>query len=393
MNVGIIFPELGPYHIARIQSLRDALLSTESTLLAFRFSSISNTYNWQEVDSKDIEVVTLSESAPAGFLQSYKVAYKLIKNLKSKNIEVIFLPSYSPLPNLLCLLGAKFTRCKTILMNESWHGTEKANILGRLLKHFVVRLFDAALVGGTPQVKYACAYGQKPSHVFMGYDAVDVDYFSQQAVYWSTITDQLPINNLPKRYFLNLGRFVSKKNLSVLIRAYARLASDVPSLDVGLVLVGEGPDEEKLRNLATSTGLLVVDGLATVDQQIIGPHIVFYPFQQIDKTPLFLSRCEAFILPSLYEEWGLVVNEAMACGTPVLVSENVGSAYDLVLQDVNGYTFNPSDVDQLYRLLKKFVTNPELSKTLGINGREHIKNWGLDLFAQGALSAINAATK
>ncbi|GAB3545433.1 hypothetical protein GCM10027577_17550 [Spirosoma fluminis] len=178
-----------------------------------------------------------------------------------------------------------------------------------------------------------------------------------------------------------------------MIEAYAKLASTVSNLDVGLVIVGEGPYEEKLRNIAMSTGLLVIDELATVDQQLTGPHIVFYPFQQIDQTPLFLSRCEAFILLSLCEERGLVVNEAMACGTPIIVFEHVGSLPDLTLHDINGNMFNSTYFCQLYQLLKKFLTNPALSRTLGNNGQEHIKKWGLSHFAQGALSAINAVVR
>lgn len=393
MNVGIIFSDFGPYHAARIEALASALGAQESKLYAFQFSRTSTTYGWKPVLPAGVEVVTLAQASPVGVVEAFRIARAFGHALRERHVDVVFLPSYSPLPNLFCLLSAKFLHCKTILMNESWHGTERAGFVGRLAKHGIVRLFDAALVGGTPQREYACAYGQSRSKVFLGYDAVDVNYFTQASNRWKDVPiDALPVPNLPARYFLNLGRFVAKKNIGLLIRAYAQVVQQDPVPAVALVLVGEGSEERLLRQLAADLGLRVRNGLETPPPPGGEAEVVFYPFQQVDKTPLFFAHCEAFILPSLYEEWGLVVNEAMACGAAVLVSENVGCAQDLVEEGRNGFRFDPQQLSQLASLLQRFIRDPALSRRLGQQGTILIRHWGPDRFAKGALCAIRAVS-
>ena len=239
------------------------------------------------------------------------------------------------------------------------------------------------------------SYGLNPAKIFLGYDVVDTKYYAAQAEKWKAVPDnQLPVAYLPRRYFLNLGRFIAKKNIPVLINAYASLAKRYPQLDIALVLVGDGEDIDALKKLVTDLQLPLRDGLnaAGNTQQPSTAEVVFYPFQQVDKTPLFFGRCEAFILPSMHEEWGLVVNEAMSCSSAVVVSEYVGCVTDLVLEGVNGFQFNPaSGGDQLETIMEKFVLDPTLAKRLGKAGRNHIDNWGPERFAEGAMSAIAAA--
>lgn len=391
MNVGILFSDFGPYHAVRIEALAAALSVQEIKLFAFQFSKTSNVYAWKPVLPVGVEVITLAQDQPEGPIQSFMIAMAFRKTLQEKNITAVFLPSYSPLPNLFCLLSAKFLRCRTIMMIDSWHGSEQAGFVGRMIKHVVIRLFDAALVAGTPHREYAYTYGQKRSRVFLGYDTVDIDYFMQESKRWkNTPTESLPIPNLPARYFLNLGRFVTKKNIGVLIQAYAQLAQRDQSMSMSLVLVGEGSEEEAIKQLATNLNLQVRNGLNTYPEQEGRPEVVFYPFQQVDTTPLFFANCEAFILPSLYEEWGLVINEAMACSAAVLVSENVGCVQDLVEEGKNGFCFNPTDVNQLSNLLEQFISDPTLGERLGNNGLTMIRQWGPDRFAEGALNAIRS---
>jgi glycosyltransferase involved in cell wall biosynthesis len=216
---------------------------------------------------------------------------------------------------------------------------------------------------------------------------------------------------------------------------------------ISLVLVGEGPLRADLERQAQELGLLVVDrdnsspvaavsdrrssATGATDAEYcklntdhpVEQHgtVLFYGFQQSDTTPVFFALCEAFILPSLYEEWGLVVNEAMACGAPVIVSRNVGSARDLVegtsvapvsppagsaviggedtaaaegrvpLEERPGFTFDPHNVDELAKLLERFATDPTLKEKLGAAGRGIIRSWTPERFGQSGLKAFEAA--
>ena len=370
-NIAIIFSDFGPYHVARIEALADALKAKGDNLIAYRFSESSTIYGWKPVVPGNATVITLGSGEPTGVLKSIRLALAFGKSLRKQKVSVAFLTSYAPLPNLLCVFTARLAGKKIILMNESWRLTETANFFGKLVKHFVVRLFSSALVGGRPQKQYAIDYGMNPNKVFLGYDVIDTTYFENQAARWkSQAADTLPVPNLPGRYFLNLGRFVSKKNIPTLVKAYANLLKRYPMLDIALVMVGEGGEEKSLRALIAELQIPIREGLTEAVVSGNKAAVVFYPFQQVEVTPVFFARCEAFILPSMYEEWGLVVNEAMSCGTAVIVSENVGSASDLVVNKVNGFQFNPSSVAQLEEILEKFVKDPGLSKQFGCR-RKH----------------------
>jgi len=415
-KAAILFSNFGPYHVARIKALRDALGQQGIELVAFRFTVGSEDYGWTPEDPKDVPVVTLAQSKPTSASEAFKMAAAFGRELQKRKVDAVFLPTYSPLPNLLCFLAAKVAGCRTVLMTESWHGTEGASLPGKLIKHVLVRMFDSALVGGSPQRDYVVSYGMPRDRVFTGYDVVDVAHFAKRAEEFrasrtgrqSSVVSRQPksekldalMRSLPERYFLNLGRFVEKKNLATLVAAYARYAEGVAGdgrskmedgkAPASLVLVGEGPLRGDLERQARELGLVVRDGV-TDPNPSGGAEVVFYPFQQADVTPLFFARCEAFVLPSTREEWGLVVNEAMACGAPVIVSNRVGSHFDLVRDGGNGFVFAPADAEQLARILSRFEEDPALSRRLGDEGSKMIQSWTPVLFGSAGRKAYEAA--
>ncbi len=114
----------------------------------------------------------------------------------------------------------------------------------------------------------------------------------------------------------------------------------------------------------------------------------FYGFRQINENPVFYALAEVFILPSLWEEWGLVVNEAMASGLPVIVSEAVGSAEDLVSNGENGFTFDPMNPGQLANSLDRLASDSNLRKRMSRLSQERISQWGCDNFARNAIAAV-----
>ena len=399
MKAAILFSDFGPYHAARIMGLQTALKKRGHELCAFRFTESSTDYGWKPADPEGVKITTLARKKPAGAWTAFQLALGFWREMRRQQVRAVFLPSYSPLPNLLCFLAAKAAGCKTILMTESWHGTEKASRGGKLIKQILVRMFDSALVGGSPQSDYVISYGMPAGKVFTGYDVVDVDHFITRSDHWRQ-SSELPIQGLPERFFLNLGRFVEKKNLPVLLDAYAfyvtahlRRPISGPSSDetpFALVLVGEGPVRVDLEAQARKLGLPVRDGQVN-REPAGGAEVVFYPFQQADLTPLFFARCAAFILPSSREEWGLVVNEAMACGAPVLVSSGVGAHFDLVKEGVHGHIFSPNDVVQLAGLLAGIAGDSERSRALGEEGRKRIQDWGPARFGEAGAFALDAA--
>jgi glycosyltransferase involved in cell wall biosynthesis len=121
-------------------------------------------------------------------------------------------------------------------------------------------------------------------------------------------------------------------------------------------------------------------------------NIVYFPgFRQIEELPQFYAHAGCFIHPALTEPWGLVVNEAMACGLPVLVSNQVGCSRDLVQEGGNGFTFDPGNVDQLAELMKR-VADPGFARNrMGEESSQIINSHGPKQFAEGLEAAAHKA--
>jgi len=402
INVGILFEDFGPYHKTRIEALAAKLACQGAHLYAFRMYTSSEDYSWNQCLPSNAKVITLCR-ASKGNSNALLVALGFVKSIHKLGLRAVFLPSYSPLANLLCFLIAKVYGCKTVLMTESWLGCENKSILKKIVKKNLIPLFDSALVGGVAQREYLVTYGFPCDAIHDGYNVVDNNYFELNSR--EPNNDCPLLGSLPPTYFLNLGRFVRKKNLTILIEAYSIALSKIKHhfaqhsnyqtdshgvSQPSLVLVGEGEMFDQLLHKAFELGLNIRNGAVNMNTSK-EPEIIFLPFQQISIVPMIMSRSIAFILPSLWEEWGLVINEAMACGVPVIVSNNVGCSFELIKDGVTGLLFDPRDSQHLADLLVRCFLDAEFRHSLAINAKSESKNWSPKRFADGAVSALLGA--
>jgi glycosyltransferase involved in cell wall biosynthesis len=143
-----------------------------------------------------------------------------------------------------------------------------------------------------------------------------------------------------------------------------------------LVLLGSGNGREELERYVSVNG---IEG------------IVFAGFQQIDVLPRWYAGAGAFVHAALTEPWGLVVNEAMASGLPVIVSERCGCAQDLVQDGVNGFLFDPEKTEVLAGLMTKVAAPDFPREAFGEASRRIIAKWGPERFAAGLQAAAQAA--
>lgn len=420
-SIGVLWVQYGPYHFARYAALKRHVNSAK--VHALEFSNQTSVYAWNRADVPD-ELITLCPGAVAEelpFLRVFRQARRTFARLK---LDVCFLPSYSPSQSLAALLAAKSLGIRTVMMNESHAGTARAKGLAATVKRRLVGLFDTALVGGLPQKRYIASLGLPEKKILTGYDAVDNDYFTARAEEVRSRREEIRAKyRLPERYFLSLGRFVAKKNLVTLIRSYRQFLDSQPVSQTHLVMVGSGEAEAEavLRSLCNDLRLPIYDKThaGTEEQkaeiETRPPGVHFYGFRQLSENPIFYALADAFVLPSLYEEWGLVVNEAMACGLPVVVSETAGCAEDLLVPDrlavppempanlriclaqlagrirQNGFLFNPKSAQSLANALMILEASPRIQENMGKASRRIIERFSCENFAANALLAARAA--
>lgn len=423
LNLAIVWAQYGPYHFARVSALRKA--AEPMKVHALELASQSVDYGWNRSGNVE-DLITLCPGSVAetlSFREVFRRARRIFGELK---VDVCILPSYSPKQSLAALLAAKSLKIRTVMMNESHAGTVRARGAAALVKKRLVALFDSALVGGNPQKRYFVSIGLPEEKIFTGYDAVDNNYFSDRAEEIRARAPEIRAQyDLPEHYFLSLGRFVAKKNLGMLIRAYRKVLTGNPSSQTHLVMVGSGEEGPALRKLCLELRLPVYEkanngnpiGETIRRQRQEPPGVHFYGFRQIEENPVFYALADAFVLPSLWEEWGLVVNEAMASGLPVVVSEAAGCAEDLLVPGrlaapdrisakqreclaqlagrirQNGFVFNPRSMQSLANALVVLESAPELRSRMGQAGRRLIEKFSCDNFARNALAAVRMAAE
>ena len=419
ISMGVLWVQYGPYHTARFTALQRQ--AGAAKVHAMELSDQTSVYAWNRSQLPE-NLITLCPGAVAEelpFLRVFRQARRTFADLK---LDVCFLPSYAPSQSLAALLAAKSLGIRTVMMNESHAGTARAKGLAASVKRQIVGLFDTAFVGGHPQKRYIASLGLPEKKILAGYDAVDNEFFARKAEEIRSQKSEIRKRyGLPEHYFLSLGRFVAKKNLATLIKSYRVLLDTRPAKHTHLVMVGSGEDEAALRSLCRDLQLPVYDkasaGSEGQKSELTSepPGVHFYGFRQVAENPVFYALADAFILASQVEEWGLVVNEAMACGLPVVVSETAGCAEDLLVPGrlgtpleipadlrlrltqlaghlrQNGFVFNPKSIKSLANALIVLEAAPLIRETMGAASRRIIDGFSCENFAANALLAAQAA--
>jgi len=391
MKIALLWEHMGPYHFSRFRRLQTLI----PTSFLVELADNNQTYGW---DRKYLSGVsnfhTLFSGETAEKISGRRVFFAMRSFLKKNNIEVLFAPSYWPVTSLAAALAAKSVGARLVFMTDSHHASGRNEGLLVAIKSSLLKLYDSALVAGSMQKSFVRQLGMSPERIFDGYDVVDNEHFTrianQARLDEAKLREKL---DLPQRYFLSLGRFVSKKNLENVLVAFTLLVRKNAHAGHDLVFVGSGPVRGRLMAAAARHKLPVYDHetMSNVVMDSVGGVVHFYPFAQVDTVPVYYALATSFILASTTEEWGLVVNESMACGCPAIVSRAVGSSLDLVIPGTTGYRFSPENTAELAWFMEKVCSELEATRTMGRNALTHIGAWSTDRFARNALKAARVA--
>jgi glycosyltransferase involved in cell wall biosynthesis len=233
-------------------------------------------------------------------------------------------------------------------------------------------LFDRAFVSGRRSAQYLAKLRFPEHAISNGYDVVDNRFFAEGTDSLRSGVVSAPwTTNRP--YFLYVGRLAPEKNLSALVGQFSAYRARGGTWD--LVLVGQGPLEMELRDEVRRIGC--------------DAHVQFAGFKQGAELLPPYAYASCFILPSTREPWGLVVNEAMASGLPVIVSTRCGCSDDLVEHGGNGFIFDPAREDELAECMSRMsAMSDEERARMGQRSREIIANFSLERWASEVLRLV-----
>jgi glycosyltransferase involved in cell wall biosynthesis len=371
-RVVVLFERFGPYHISRLNTAVK-YLSVEGIEL----SNTDRTYCWDRTDGLEAfprEVVSNDIAAE----KAQQVIGRMAALLSARQPDAVAIPGWSHPGALAALLWCCRSETPVVLMSESARIDDVRRRWTETIKRRVVSLCGSALVGGKRHHDYLEELGMPPARILSGYDVIDNDHFAQGAeLARQRASEERQRLGLPEKYFLASSRFVEKKNLPRLLEAFAGYRQAVGADAWDLVLLGDGHLRQQLRALISREGL---------------NDFVHMPgFRQYADLPAYYGLAGAFVHASTIEQWGLVVNEAMAAGLPVIVSRHCGCVDELVMSGINGFTFDPLDTSELTHLLIHVASKNCDRQFLASEGRAIIAKWTPDRFATGLSRAVDLA--
>ena len=379
-RIAVMWPRFGPYHLARLRATHDLFAKRGVEVIGVETSGDDRLYDWRvEAAPEAFHRIQAFPDKAYEDLSPSEMHRGITRVLNQLDPDGIAITSYSTTDSQAALLWCRQHRRTAVCMLASKSDDAERRVWREWIKGQIVRQFDAALAGGRPQVKYLLSFGLPGDVVFTPYNVVDNDYFQTAAdrIHESgATTSALPGLHDARPFFLAINRFIPIKNLATLLHAYAAYRTDPGSDPWRLVLVGDGPERTALEALTAS---------------LDAPDVTFAGFQQIDTLPEYYARAGAFVHPSFKETWGLVLNEAMASGLPVLISDRIGAAQDLVIPESNGFLFNPESTTALASVMARMA---RLSATerhaMGARSRSIVDGWSPQSFATGLWNAFQA---
>jgi glycosyltransferase involved in cell wall biosynthesis len=263
---------------------------------------------------------------------------------------------------------------RVVMMDDAWDNADHRGKLTKEIKRLIHRNIDAVFIPASSHLAYFSKMGFPEERVIFGIDVIDNDYFSKKAE--ETCKNETRIREsrkLPDNYFLFVGRFLPRKGLETLVKAYTNYCRQVRQEPWSLLLVGDGKHVDNIRSLSKDI-----------------PGIIFAGPQFLDSLCQYYALARALIVPSISDPWGLVVNEGMASSLPLIVSKGCGSAKTLVQEGENGWTFEPGDDETLTKLMIKASSlSSDALKEMGRKSQSIISEWSLDRFSDGVLKAID----
>lgn len=295
--------------------------------------------------------------------------------------DAVWVNGWAHATNWIAWAGAAASRVPILLRGES-DGLAEPNGLKGIVKRVVLKLFFSQVAGflaiGANNTNFYKSYGVPEKRIFWTPYAVDNNFFMEQASKLKGhkralrekegLPPDLPV-------ILYCGKLQEKKRPLDLLEAFAVLNGRPSS---SLVLVGDGPLRPRMERFVTERRLT---------------NVTFLGFRNQQELPVCYGMADVLVLPSSFEPWGLVVNEAMCFGLPVITSDRVGAAADLVREGVNGFTNPVGNVLALVQCLRKILVDERGRQEMGCQSRKIISRWGINEDVEGLVKALHSVAK
>jgi glycosyltransferase involved in cell wall biosynthesis len=305
----------------------------------------------------------------------------IIRALRGRKFDVVWIHGYWNLNAIRVLLTAKLSRLPVILRAEGTLIDRPRSLFRRaakvaffsILRHFIAAVLP---IGSRNQEYWEHYLGSAFPSFPMPY-AVDNAYFQKKSSEAALTREQLreELKLAPDRpVILYASKLMPRKRCKDLVEAFLSLSPRSSGEQPCLLIVGDGEERPQLEQMVREAARDDVRFLGFLNQSQLGR--VF-------------DLCDIFVLPSVCEPFGLVVNEAMNAGRPVVVSDQVGCQPDLIKDGETGKVFRAGDIEELKRALESLLVDPDARRKMGRNALARISGWSFEEDVAGLRGALS----
>ena len=329
-----------------------------------------------ETTASDGQTVYLDELPVAGrrwLGKTVPAVLGLLGLLSREQPDYLLIYGYTLAPQVTLLLWARLRRIPfAVIGDANIHADRAAGLRRQLKRHWlgwIVRRAAVIPTIGKANREFWLSYGARPDNLAAAPFSVDNAALARGAVQSQeeAVTARARWGLSRAVVFLSVGRLIARKNLATLIQAFR----SVDGVEMGLVIVGTGEERPELERLAAGDSRIhFAGGVAPAD------------------LPRWYALSDALVLLSRDEPWGLVVNEAMACGLAILAHRHCGATPDLV-DDENGIVLEGFGEAEIAAALRKLATTaPARLREMQAASRRKIADWGIEATATGLIEAV-----
>jgi glycosyltransferase involved in cell wall biosynthesis len=290
---------------------------------------------------------------------------------------VVFFLGWGTISSLLGIAACRMSGTPSLLFGDSSHPPREDSAARRIRAGLLRALFrgtDAFLVSGALNAEYYRHYGADPARFFLVPWAIDNDRFVQGSKFApgerEAMRTRLGIRP-DQTAFVFSAKFVARKDPMTLLRAMDRMRHRDRA---AAIFLGHGELREEMERFVREHSL----------------DVHFAGFVNQTELPKYYAAGDVFVLPSTYEPRGAVINEAMACGLPVIATDACGSIGDIVLDGKNALLYSSGDVAALASHLDRLAEDPELRALMAAQSHQIIAGWTHERGVEGVRAALQS---
>lgn len=368
MKIVALHTDFRIYWKARLSALARKLHDRGDSLYVIEIAGKGGNYSFlNTADNSDLSwKVLFPESRPEELEGSF-IEKRLFPILDDIKPDVIISGAIAFPSGALAVKYGKKHDVRVVSFDDTKIEGVKRSGLVNFIKQSIYNGVDAMLYPAAPWSETGHFWRFDDREIFFGVDVVDNDFWSVPSV-----------SNLAQgEFFVAVGRQIEQKNFFSIVRAYKDYVDTIGRENAyKMLFVGDGPEHSKIMSFAKENG---IDDL-----------VIMSPFlSQVDLRGIY-QQAKALILSSVSETWGLVINEAMACGCPILASKQCGATSVLVKENENGFSFDCCDYEELARKMAELHNlGTEKQASMSRKSKEIIADWGLERFSGGVCDAID----